>query len=324
MQLPKALQGIIPPLVTPLLDRDTLDAHGLETLIEHVLSGGVSGLFLLGTTGEGPALSYRLRREVIEHATEQVAGRVPVLVGITDSSFVESANLASFAQRAGAAGLVYAGPCYFPVSQGELLGHVERLVAACPLPVFLYNMPSHAHVTFEVDTVREAARLPNIVGLKDSSGNLLYFQNLCQTFSDRPDFTLLMGPEELLVAAILAGGHGGVSGGANLFPDLHVRLYSAARAGDIEEAKRLQKQVLRVSSGVYGTGAFSSSYLRGLKCALSLAGICSGVMAEPYTELGVAERQKIEAALKELDRAEQPAGTRTTTAAPGSPAPREA
>ena len=88
------LCGIVPPVVTPLLDRDTLDVAGLERVLEHILTGGVSGLFLLGTTGEAQGLSYRLRREVIERACRQVAGRVPVLVGITDTAFVESVGLA--------------------------------------------------------------------------------------------------------------------------------------------------------------------------------------------------------------------------------------
>ncbi|MHC4569171.1 MAG: dihydrodipicolinate synthase family protein, partial [Planctomycetota bacterium] len=100
--LPGPLRGIIPPLVTPLLDRDTLDTAGLERLIEHVLAGGVHGLFILGTTGEAPSLSYRLRYEVIDRVCGQVAGRVPVLVGITDTSFVESANIARKAEDAGA------------------------------------------------------------------------------------------------------------------------------------------------------------------------------------------------------------------------------
>src|SRR5580700_5395595 len=94
--------GIIPPMVTPLRDRDELDVGGLEKLIEHILSGGVNGLFLLGTTGEGPSLSYRLRRELIERVCKQVGRRVPVLVAITDTSFVESLNVARQAADFGA------------------------------------------------------------------------------------------------------------------------------------------------------------------------------------------------------------------------------
>src|SRR5690349_10624231 len=106
--------GIIPPLVTPLLDRDTLDVGGLERLIERTLGGGVTGLFLLGTTGEGASLSYRLRRELIERASRQVKGRVPILVNITDTAFIESVNLARHAAVCGAAALVIAPPYYLP------------------------------------------------------------------------------------------------------------------------------------------------------------------------------------------------------------------
>src|SRR5215813_8285441 len=100
MKLP--LTGIIPPMVTPLRGRDELDVPGLERLIEHILNGGVSGLFILGTTGEGPSLSYRLRRELIERVCKQVNQRVPILVGITDTSFVESVNLARHSAESGA------------------------------------------------------------------------------------------------------------------------------------------------------------------------------------------------------------------------------
>src|SRR5437867_968915 len=112
MNLP--LTGIVPPLVTPLRDRDALDLAGLEKLIEHVLGGGVSGLFVLGTTGEGPSLSYRLRRELVERVCKQVNRRVPVLVGITDTAFVESVNVARASADAGADGLVVAPPYYLP------------------------------------------------------------------------------------------------------------------------------------------------------------------------------------------------------------------
>src|SRR4051812_39671698 len=114
------LTGIIPPLVTPLLDRDTLDVAGLERLIERVLSGGVSGLFLLGTTGEGASLSYRLRRELIERTSRQVKARVPILVNITDTAFVESVSLARHAADQGAHALVVAPPYYLPPGQPEL------------------------------------------------------------------------------------------------------------------------------------------------------------------------------------------------------------
>ncbi|MHC4370339.1 MAG: dihydrodipicolinate synthase family protein, partial [Planctomycetota bacterium] len=202
-ELSAPLCGIIPPLVTPLLDRDTLDTAGLERLIEHVLAGGVHGLFILGTTGEAPSLSYRLRYELIDRVCRQVSGRVPVLVGITDTSFVESVNIARKAEDAGARAVVLAPPYYFPAGQMELLEYLKHLTAELPLPVFLYNMPSHTKLVFEPETIRAAADFPGVAGIKDSSGNMMYFRRLQALLRDRPDFSVLMGPEELLAEAVL-------------------------------------------------------------------------------------------------------------------------
>src|ERR1035438_5764923 len=135
------LRGIVPPLITPLRSQDELDVAGLERLIEHVISGGVHGLFILGTTGEAPSLSYRLRRELIDRTCKIVRGRIPVLAGITDTAFVESVNLARHAAAAGVQALVVSTPYYFPVGQSELAGYFDHLVAELPLPLFLYNTP---------------------------------------------------------------------------------------------------------------------------------------------------------------------------------------
>ena len=181
-------------MVTPLKDRDTLDLAGLERLVEHILAGGVHGLFLLGTTGEGPSLSYRVRCELIERVCGQVDGRVPVLVGVTDTSFVESVNLAGIAADEGAAAVVLAAPYYFPAGQPELMEYLEHIAVEMPLPVFLYNMPSHTKIKFELGTLRQALALPNVVGLKDSSGDLDYFQQAVEVIRGFPGASLLMGP----------------------------------------------------------------------------------------------------------------------------------
>jgi len=299
-ELSVPLRGIIPPLVTPLLDRDTLDTAGLERLIEHVLAGGVHGLFILGTTGEAPSLSYRLRYDLIERVCRQVAARVPVLVGITDTSFVESANIARKAKDAGAQAAVLAPPYYFPAGQLELLEYLKHLTAELPLPVFLYNMPSHTKLVFEPETIRAAADLPNIAGIKDSSGNMRYFHRLQALLRDHPDFSVLMGPEELLAEAVLLGGHGGISGGANLLPALYVELYNAASAKDLPRVEELHAKVMELSTCIYHVGRYSSSFLKGLKCALSCVGICSDFLAEPFHRFRQAEREVIERYVKEL------------------------
>jgi 4-hydroxy-tetrahydrodipicolinate synthase len=294
------LHGIVPPMITPLCDRDTLDRDGLEKIIEHILAGGASGLFILGTTGEGPSLGYRLRRELIEHTCRQVKGRVPVLVGITDTAFVESVQVARCAVEAGADAVVLAPPYYVPEGQSELREYLEHLLPELPLPLFLYNMPSLTKVPFEIDTVRWAMDQPRIVGIKDSSGNMIYFSRLLELAKNRAGWTVLVGPEELLAESVLLGGHGGVNGGANVFPRLYVELHRAAGAGDLKRVRELHCLVMQVAGRLYAVGRHPSAVIKGIKCAVSSLGLAGDFMAEPFHRFRENERKAIETAIREL------------------------
>jgi len=299
--LPKLLRGIIPPMVTPLKDRDTLDEPGLQRLVERILAGGVHGLFILGTTGEGPSLSHALRHELIGRTCKLVNGRVPVLVGITDTAFAESVNMACRAADAGAAAVVLAPPYYFPAGQAELLEYLKHLTADLPLPLLLYNMPTHTKLLFEPTTVRQAADIDGVIGLKDSSANMIYFHQLQTLLADRPDFALLVGPEELLAETLLLGGCGGVAGGANLVPKLYVDLYDAATRRDLDTTLALHQKVMQIRSTIYSVGQYGgSSILKGIKCALSLLGVCDDFLAEPFHRFRAAQRDKIRRYLDEL------------------------
>ena len=294
------LRGVIPPMVTPLKADGTLDAAGTERLVEHILAGGVHGLFLLGTTGEAPDLSYEVRRELVERVCRQVNGRVPVLVGITDTIFAESLKLAEFAKTCGASALVAAPPYYFAAGQPELIDYYTRLADAVPLPLYLYNMPSQVKVMIEVKTVVELAKHPNIAGLKDSSGNIGYFNACRYHLRDRRDFAILMGPEEAMGEVVLMGASGGVAGGANIFPKTFVDLYNAAIAKDVDRVRELQDRIMRVSSLIYGVGHHNSSFVKGVKCALSLMGICSDALAAPREPFNAEDRELICGRLREL------------------------
>jgi 4-hydroxy-tetrahydrodipicolinate synthase len=294
------LYGIVPPLVTPLADRDTLDVAGLERLLEHVLAGGVAGLFVLGTTGEAPDLSYHLRRELIDRVCRQVAGRVPVLAGITDTAFIESVHLAEHAARAGAAALVAAPPYYFPAGQPELVDFVQRLVTELPLPLLLYNMPQLTKTAFAIETLGQLTEVPGVAGIKDSSGDLAYFREaLALARRERPDWSVFIGPEEHLAEALRLGADGGVSGGAQIVPDLFVGLHRAAVDADWSRADALQTDVIRLGR-IYTIGRHASAVVKGTKCALSLMGICSDVMAEPMTAFHPPERAQVRAVLQSL------------------------
>ncbi len=287
-------------MVTPLRGRDELDSAGLERLIEHILKGGVGGLFILGTTGEGPSLSYRLRRELTERACRQVGGRVPVLVGISDTAFVESVELARHAASVGAEALVVTPPFYFSEGQPELQEYLEHLIAELPLPVFLYNAPMNVKVQFELDTLRRAIEQPRIVGLKDSSRDMRYFDEAVRLAKQRADWSVLIGPEELLADAVLAGGDGGVPGGANVFPRLYVQLCEAARNRDSARAHQLHAVVMRISGSLYRIGRHSSAVIKGIKCALACMAVCDDFMAEPFHRFRAEERARVQTQLAEL------------------------
>lgn len=287
-------------MVTPLRDRDALDVPGLERLVEHILAGGVSGLFILGTTGEGPSLSYRLRRELIERVCRQVNGRVSILVGISDTAFVESVNVARCAADFGATAVVAAPPYYMLEGQPELQEWLDHLVPELPLPLFLYNMPPLTKVSYELETVRHALDNPRIIGFKDSSGDLEYFKNVAGLLTRRPDWSLFIGPEEKLVDALQLGGNGGVSGGANLFPALYVELCRAFQAGDQARARELQAQIQRVSGALYRIGRHSSTIIKGIKCTLKCLGICDDFVAEPFHRFRAGEREQVQLRLAQI------------------------
>jgi 4-hydroxy-tetrahydrodipicolinate synthase len=298
MQLPRPFRGIIPPLLTPLKDWQTLDVGGLEQLVKRLLDGGVHGLFLLGTSGEGTSLGYAMRRDILDRVSVMVGAKIPLLAGITDSSIKESIAIAEYAAEKGCAGLVLAAPYYHPISQDNLKKYLDRLAEHVSLPVFLYNMPSHTKVWFEIDTLREAFQNPKFVGLKDSSGDLVYFDKASQLMKNRPDLTLLIGPEHLLVSSMQLGGHGGICGGAHLLPKLFVNLYHALTNRDTEAIDRLEHRLQLL--GTLYNGFQEASFLGNMKCALSILGICDGEFAEPLHPLPAERIPLIADRLKQL------------------------
>ena len=297
---PEKFYGVIPPMVTPLAEDGGLDVEGVSRLVEHILAGGVHGLFLLGTTGEATDLPYAVRRELVQRVCGQVDGRVPVLVGITDTVIDESLRLAEYAADCGANALVAAPPYYFAAGQPELVDYYRNLADRLPLPLFLYNMPAQVKVSIDVQTVVELAKHPNIIGLKDSSGNIGYFNACRYAMRDRQDFRIFIGPEEAMGEVVLMGAAGGVAGGANLFPRTFVDLYDAATAKDVDKVRSLQERIMHVSSLIYGVGHHNSSFVKGVKCALSLMGICSGTLAAPREPFNASDRAIVRERLIEL------------------------
>ena len=275
------LHGIVVPIVTPLTPDAEIDYPATEKLVEHLIAGGVHGIFALGTTGEAQSLSAQQRADFATFVGQKIAGRVPYIVGVSDTSIADSLELAMTAQAAGACGVVATPPYYYAPAQNDMVNWFTALADASPVPVYLYNMPSHVKVNIAPETAAKLAKHPNIKGLKDSSHNMTYFQSLSYLTKDEEDFVLFVGPEEQTAQAVLMGGAGGVNGGANMFPELYVKSYNAAREGNVEEMRKCQKAILHISTAIYNV----DGYLPGLKGALELLGLCGRTLALPYTAM---------------------------------------
>jgi 4-hydroxy-tetrahydrodipicolinate synthase len=280
-------------MVTPLDQDLNLDQEGLERLIEHLIAGGVHGIFILGTTGEAPNLPYSVRAELIERTCKLVGSRVPIIVGITDTSYQDALRMAAKSYECGALAVVAAPPYYFQVGQADLLHYFKRMASDSPLPLFLYNAPLNTRLWIDVPTAIEAAAEPNIVGLKDSGLNMGYFHAVREGVRSRPDFSLLVGPDDLLAEAVLLGAHGGMAGGSNVNPRLFVDLYEAAVANDMNRVATLHQQAIQFDNAVYRATEDPHNPLRALKAALSITGICGEAMTPPLRPISTRERETI-------------------------------
>ncbi|MEQ9582103.1 MAG: dihydrodipicolinate synthase family protein [Arenibacter sp.] len=287
-----AIKGIIPPMVTPLLENKELDLVGLENLLNHLINGGVHGIFILGTTGEGPSLSYAVRKQLISETCRIVNKKVPVLVGITDTSFDGTLEIANHAKKVGADALVVAPPYYFPIAQEEMGDYLESLAPMLPLPFMLYNMPSFTKLHMSIEVVKRAKEL-GAIGIKDSSGDLSYLYMLIEEFKSDPSFSIIAGTELFLPETIMNGGHGSVAGGANFFPRLFVDLYEAAMDKNLEKIKLLREKVIMVHQTIYEVGEYSSRHIKGTKSALMAMGICQDHNAEPLDRFTEEQRNKV-------------------------------
>lgn len=293
------LKGIIPPMITPLTADGNLDIDGVQRLIEHLISGGVHGIFLLGTNGEGPSLTYELRKELISYSCKFVAGRIPVLVGITDTSFLGSLDIAEHAKKAGADAVVVAPPYYFPISENEMIEYLECLAPKLPLPFMMYNMPSCTKIHLTIKTVKRAKEL-GAIGIKDSSGDMGYLNSLIEEFKDSPDFPIIVGTESFLSETIRKGGHGAVAGGANFVPGLFVDLYNASVQNNNLVIDELNKKVKYIYDTIYSVGKYESRVTKGIKSALSVMDICEDHMALPLRRFENGDREKIKSYMNEI------------------------
>ena len=277
----KRIEGIVPPVVTPLDARGNLDVEALRRHHEYLLANGVAALFVLGTTGEGPALPRRIKEEMIARTVANAAGRCPVLVGISADGVEDSLELADFAAREGAAGAVAAPPCYLPLEADELLEFYRILAGEQPLPLYIYNMPAMTKIEMPPELILKIAALPGVAGYKDSAGNFANFAAVAAELKKREDFSLFMGTDTLLGDAMKAGACGGVNSGANLAPHFYVGMYRAATAGDAAAMEHIQRDIEALQTVYRFRENICCGVAAGLKYALNRLGIMEKEMNSP-------------------------------------------
>ena len=284
-----ALQGVIPPMISPLTEAEDPDESAIHRLVEHILSEGCRGLFVLGGCGEGAWLTGVQRRTVIRAAVSAAAGRVPVLAGVMLPATSPAIEAARVAAGEGADALVVGSPYYYTVGAIPQRRHIESVLKSVPLPILLYNIPQATHHAMLPDTVNCLASDPSVLGIKDSAGDFEAFQQFLALKRSHPTFRVLQGNEHLAAASLLQGADGLVPGMANFAPGLFVALRQAATAGDMGRCASLQAKITDLCT-LHSHG----HWLPALKAACALMGIGNGLPSSPLQAARADERRAIE------------------------------
>lgn len=275
------LAGVIVPLVTPLNEDGSLDEEGLENLLDRLLSNGVHGVFIGGTTGEFLALPTKIRYQLFSCTVREIGNNAVTVAGIGSTCMEEVLKYADEAAKAGANCVSLVPPSFFPMSEDQVYSFYSSVVEKTPLPLVLYNHPDFARNRITVNVVNAFVSDERVIGIKDSSGDLDYFDEILR-LSRGTDFRVLMGNESLMAEGIRRGAHGCVPSLGNLYPRLFVDCYNAALEGNWATAASLQEDIIRLLAPIAKNGQWTDM-LRRLKAKLAEQGICQSHMARTFS-----------------------------------------
>lgn len=283
--------GILPAMVTPMTGDGKVNAKELRRLVNHILCGGVHGVFAIGTTGEFYSLTPGEYGEVLGIVLDETAGRAPVYAGASAITTRECVALAEAAERAGADAVTVLTPYFISLSQAELYQHYKTIAASTGLPVMLYNNAPKTNITIAPATAEKLADIPNIVGIKDSTGDMTNTAEYIRLTRGK-DFGVMMGRDTLIYACLCHGGAGGVAACANVAPrlcaDIYDKFMSGDRAGALEAQYRLAP--LRIA---FRLGSFPAV----IKEALELIGIEAGPCVPPTGPMTPEEKEELKKVL---------------------------
>ena len=283
--------GAITALVTPF-QNGQVDEDAFVALVERQIAEGIHGLVPVGTTGETATLSHDEHRRVVSLCLKTVAGRVPVIAGCGSNATAESIELAKFAKAEGADAALVVTPYYNRPSQEGLYRHYEAINNAVQLPVLIYNVPSRTSVDIGNETVARLATLPNIVGIKDATGDLARASLMRQACGE--GFIMLSGDDPSALGYFAHGGHGCISVTANVAPGAVASLFSALKAADWAKALYVQDRLIQLHRALFLDASPSPT-----KFALAHLGLCQPDVRLPIAPCAEAVQPMILEAMRE-------------------------
>jgi 4-hydroxy-tetrahydrodipicolinate synthase len=287
--------GIVPAMVTPLTPEGRINERALRRFTDYLIQGGSHGLFVVGTTGEFYGLSPEEKRDLFQITVDQVKGRVPVYAGTGAITTREVIHLTRLAEDAGADAVSVLTPMFISPSQKELIRHYTAIAESTGLPVLLYNNPPKTGVNLAAATVAKLAEVPNIVGIKDSSGDFTLTGEYIRLTRGK-DFHVLLGRDTLIYAGLCYGATGSIAACANVAPRLVADIYDKYVAGDLKGALEAQFTLapLRIA---FTLGSFPAV----IKESLELLGIDAGACMEPVGPMSADEKQQLMKILREME-----------------------
>lgn len=279
-------KGIVPAMVTPFNRDESLNEQALRDLTRHLLAGGVHGLFVVGSQGEFWTLDYEEKKRCIEIVVAEAGGKVPVYAGTGATSTREAVRTTRMAAAAGADAVSVITPYFISPGADELYEYYVAVAKASSAPVLLYNNPGRTGVNMSPDLVARLSKVDNIVGIKDSSGDMTQTGEYIRRCGS--DFAVLAGRDTMILSTLVYGGKGAIAATANVAPRLIVEIYDAFQAGDMQRALDAQYRLapLRIA---FEMGSFPVV----IKDALELMGIAAGPCRGPVAGISAEKKARL-------------------------------
>jgi 4-hydroxy-tetrahydrodipicolinate synthase len=286
------IKGSIVAIVTPMQEDESLDLDALRALIDFHIEQGTDGIVVVGTTGESPTVDFDEHELLIAETVKHAAGRIPVIAGTGANSTREAIELAAFSKKAGADASLSVVPYYNKPTQEGLYRHFRAIAEAVDMPHILYNVPGRTVADISNDTVLRLAQIPNIVGIKDATGNIERGSDLLQRAPQ--DFAIYSGDDASTLALLLLGGHGTISVTANVAPKLMHEMCAAALNGEVERARAINYRLLGLHRNL-----FVEANPIPVKWAVARMGLARNVLRLPMTPLSAAVQPAVENAMRQ-------------------------